>query len=75
MFLSAGQLDALADLTVKGSGGSGDVEALKSFLKDKDNKALITADMQAAVDKATADIKSGKVQVHDYMADSACPVQ
>ena len=42
---------------------------------DKDNKALITADMQAAVDKATADIKSGKVQVHDYMADSACPVQ
>jgi len=29
--------------------------------------------MKAAVDKATADIKSGKVQVHDYMADSACP--
>ena len=42
---------------------------------DKDNKALITPEMQAAVDKATADIKSGKVQVHDYMADSACPVQ
>jgi basic membrane protein A len=42
---------------------------------DKDNKALITPDMQKAVDQATADIKSGKVQVHDYMADSACPVQ
>ena len=42
---------------------------------DKDNKALITPEMQAAVDTATADIKSGKVQVHDYMADSACPVQ
>src|SRR6185436_132983 len=42
---------------------------------DKDNKALITPEMQAAVDKATDDIKAGKVQVHDYMADSACPTQ
>ncbi len=40
---------------------------------DKDNQKLITPEMKAAVDKATDDIKSGKVQVHDYMADSACP--
>ncbi len=40
---------------------------------DDNNKALITPEMQAAVDKATADIISGAVKVHDYMADSACP--
>ncbi len=40
---------------------------------DDNNKALITPEMKAAVDKAEADIKGGTVQVHDYMADSACP--
>ena len=30
--------------------------------------------MQAAVDKAEADIASGAVTVHDYMSDNACPV-
>jgi basic membrane protein A len=40
---------------------------------DDNNKALITPEMKTAVDKAEADIKAGTVQVHDYMADSACP--
>lgn len=40
MFLSARQLDALTELAVKGSDGKGDVEALKTFLKVKENKAL-----------------------------------
>jgi basic membrane protein A and related proteins len=40
---------------------------------DDNNKDLITPDMKAAVDKAEGDIKAGTVQVHDYMADSACP--
>lgn len=40
---------------------------------DDNNKDLITPEMKAAVDKAEADIKGGTVQVHDYMADSACP--
>ena len=40
---------------------------------DDNNKALITPEMKAAVDKAEADIKAGTVKVHDYMADSACP--
>jgi basic membrane protein A len=40
---------------------------------DENNKDLVTPDMKAAVDKAEADIKAGTVQVHDYMADSACP--
>jgi basic membrane protein A len=40
---------------------------------DDNNKALITPEMQAAVDKAAADITSGAVKIHDYMADSTCP--
>jgi basic membrane protein A len=40
---------------------------------DDNNKDLVTPEMKAAVDKAEADIKAGTIQVHDYMADSACP--
>ncbi|MCZ7432311.1 type I-E CRISPR-associated protein Cas7/Cse4/CasC [Streptomyces sp. WMMC1477] len=39
MFLSRRQLDALAELTVAGSGPNGDVKALKEHLKNKENKA------------------------------------
>jgi basic membrane protein A len=42
---------------------------------DDNNKALITPAMQAAVDKAAADIKSGALTVHDYMTNQQCPVQ
>jgi basic membrane protein A len=40
---------------------------------DENNKALITAEMKAAVDAAKADIISGKIKVHDYMSDNTCP--
>ena len=40
---------------------------------DENNKPLVTSDMKAAVDGAKADIVSGKLKVHDYMADNACP--
>lgn len=40
---------------------------------DDNNKALITPDMKAAADKAAADIVSGSIKVHDYMADQKCP--
>jgi basic membrane protein A len=43
------------------------------YALDDNNKALVTADMQAAADKAAADIISGAIQVHDYTADSKCP--
>lgn len=43
------------------------------FALDDNNKALITPDMQAAVEKAKADIIAGTLQVHDYMTDEACP--
>jgi basic membrane protein A len=41
---------------------------------DEHNKALITADIQAKVDQAKADIIAGKIMVHDYMSDNACPM-
>jgi basic membrane protein A len=44
-----------------------------AWADDEHNKPLITADMRAAVTKAADDIKSGRVSVHDYMADSRCP--
>ena len=40
---------------------------------DDNNKSLVTDDMKAKVEAAKADIVGGKVQVHDYMADNACP--
>jgi basic membrane protein A len=40
---------------------------------DENNQALITDDMKAKVEAAKADIVSGKIQVHDYTADNACP--
>lgn len=42
---------------------------------DEYNAKLITPDMKAAADKAEAGIISGTIVVHDYMADSSCPVQ
>ena len=43
------------------------------YAMDDNNKALVTNDMKAAVEKAKADIIAGKIQVHDYTADNACP--
>lgn len=40
---------------------------------DDNNKPLITPEMQAAVEKAKADIIAGTVKVHDYMSDNSCP--
>ncbi|MEH6788313.1 MAG: BMP family ABC transporter substrate-binding protein [Paracoccus sp. (in: a-proteobacteria)] len=42
---------------------------------DDNNKDLVSAEMQAAVDDATAKIASGEIKVHDYMTDNACPVE
>src|ERR671912_440420 len=44
-----------------------------AWADDEHNKALITPEMRSAVETAAADIKSGKIQVHDYMADGRCP--
>ena len=39
---------------------------------DKYNKDLITDEMKKAVEKAKADIISGKIVVHDYMSNNSC---
>ncbi|TDH37954.1 BMP family ABC transporter substrate-binding protein [Pseudohoeflea suaedae] len=43
------------------------------YAMDDNNKDLVTEDMKAAVEAAKADIIDGKVEVHDYMSDEACP--
>jgi basic membrane protein A len=45
------------------------------YAMDDNNKALVTAEMQAATEKAKADIISGAIKVHDYTTDNTCPVQ
>ena len=43
------------------------------YAMDDNNKSLVDADMQAAVEAAADAIKGGSVKVHDYMSDSNCP--
>ncbi len=40
---------------------------------DDNNAKLVTEEMKAAVEQASADIIAGKVKVHDYQSDSSCP--
>lgn len=42
---------------------------------DDNNKDLVSPEMQAAVDDATAKIESGEIEVHDYATDNTCPVE
>ncbi len=43
------------------------------YALDEHNAALISAEMQAAVDAAKAEIIAGTRMVHDYMSDDTCP--
>jgi len=43
------------------------------YAMDDNNKALVSADMQAKVDAAAKEIAEGKIKVHDYMSDNTCP--
>ena len=43
------------------------------YAMDENNAALVTPEMQAAVDAAAEKIKSGELVVHDYMSDNTCP--
>lgn len=44
------------------------------YALDDNNASLVNADMQSAVDTASAKIASGELAVHDYMSDDSCPV-
>ncbi|MCF1709164.1 BMP family ABC transporter substrate-binding protein [Tabrizicola sp. J26] len=43
------------------------------YALDDNNRPLITADMEAAVNAAAGKIKAGELKVHDYMTDDSCP--
>ncbi|MEM1039872.1 MAG: BMP family ABC transporter substrate-binding protein [Pseudomonadota bacterium] len=51
-----------------GAGGVG-------FAMDENNAPLVDDAMKAETYKAAFEIATGVVKVHDYMSDSACPVQ
>ncbi|WP_341233349.1 BMP family ABC transporter substrate-binding protein [uncultured Sulfitobacter sp.] len=44
------------------------------YAMDEYNKDIVSADMQAVVDEASAQIADGTLVVHDYMSDDTCPV-
>lgn len=44
------------------------------YAMDENNAALVTPEMLAAVEAASAKIVSGEIVVHDYMSDNTCPV-
>ncbi|MEM9796724.1 MAG: BMP family ABC transporter substrate-binding protein [Pseudomonadota bacterium] len=43
------------------------------FALDENNAELVTAEMQAAVEEAKAQIIAGEIEVHDYLSDNSCP--
>jgi basic membrane protein A len=43
------------------------------YAMDENNASLVTAEMQAAVNAAADQIKSGALVVHDYTTDNTCP--
>ncbi len=45
------------------------------YAMDEHNASLVSADMQAMVDAASAKIASGELIVHDYMSSDSCPVE
>jgi basic membrane protein A len=68
-------MDAKSDKWSSGVQALGLKENGVDWAYDDNNKPLITDDQKAAVDKAKADIISGKIEVHDFMTDEKCPVE
>lgn len=66
--------DAMNDNWSAGVWVLGVAEGGVDWAFDENNESLITDEMKAAVETAKADIISGKVTVHDYMADQSCPL-
>ncbi len=66
-------MDAKDDKLKGGINDLGLKEGGVDYAMDDNNKALITPEMQAAAEKAKADIIAGTVKVHDYMSDETCP--
>jgi basic membrane protein A len=65
--------DAKNDAFSYGFSSLGLAEGGVDYAMDENNAALVSDEMKAAVEAAKADIISGKIAVHDYMSDNACP--
>jgi len=68
-----GLMDAKDGKFTAGAQHLGLKEGGVDYAMDDNNKDLVTADMKAAADKAKQDIIDGKIEVHDYTTDNACP--
>ncbi|WP_438986156.1 BMP family lipoprotein [Marivivens donghaensis] len=66
-FTAGADLEAGFNVMGLSNGGVG-------YALDENNADLITDEMKAAVDAASAQISSGELVVHDYMSDETCPV-
>ena len=66
-------MDAKDDKLAGGINDLGLKEGGVDYAVDDNNKDLITPEMQAAAEKAKADIIAGTITVHDYMSDDSCP--
>ena len=44
-----------------------------AYAMDEHNAALVSDEMKAKVEEASAKIKAGEIKVHDYMSDETCP--
>jgi len=66
-------MDAKNDAFTYGFSSLGLAEDGVDYAMDDNNAPLVTDEMKAAVEAAKADIIAGKITVHDYMSDNACP--
>ncbi len=65
--------DAMSDKFETGVRSLGLAEAGVGWALDEHNAKLISDDMKAQIEAASADIVAGKITVHDYRSDSSCP--
>ena len=66
-------MDAKEDRWSAGFAVLGLAEGGVGIALDDHNAALVTPEMLAAVEAATAAIIAGEITVHDYMSDETCP--
>ncbi|MDZ7602712.1 MAG: BMP family ABC transporter substrate-binding protein [Hoeflea sp.] len=66
-------MDAKNDSFSYGFNVLGLAEGGVDYAMDDNNAPLVSDEMKAAVEAAKADIIGGKITVHDYMSDNACP--
>ena len=66
-------MDAKNDTFSYGFSSLGLAEGGVDYAMDDNNASLVSDEMKAAVEAAKADIIAGKITVHDYMSDNACP--